>query len=106
MAKLTGNIGSLVKDAAKSDKREQLLPETKSQSKSTPSEEKRYQKPWPASLKSVRELYVRVRLELPESLNEEIDRYFFERKLKGKNEFLFHAIKEYAQKKGIKWPKK
>lgn len=103
MVKLKGNIGSLVKGAAKTDKREQLIPETKPKSKPVATQE--HQKPWPASLKSVEESYVRVRLELPESLNEEIDRYFFERKMKGKNEFLFHAIKEYTQKKGIKWPK-
>ena len=46
---------------------------------------------------------MRDRVELPKYLNEEINRYFFESKKKGKNEFLFHAIKEYAQKKGIKW---
>ncbi len=99
MAKLKGNIGSLVKNAAKEDKRTQLIPETKP----LPKTAKTSQKPWPASLKSVEEEYVRVRLELPKSLNEEIDRYFFERKIKGKNEFLFQAIKEYAAKKGIKW---
>lgn len=103
MAKLKGNIGSLVKGAAQTDKRDQLLPETKPTKSPAPVTS---QKPWPASLKSVEESYVRVRLELPETLNEEIDRYFFERKMKGKNEFLFHAIKEYAQKKGIQWPKK
>lgn len=103
MAKLTGNISGLVKGSAQTDKREQLRPETKPKPSPAPSIS---QKPWPASLKSVKEQYVRVRLELPETLNEEIDRYFFERKMKGKNEFLFHAIKEYAQKKGIKWPKK
>ena len=103
MAKLTGNISSLVKEAAKTDKREQLLPETKSKTSPAASVS---QKPWPASLKSVKESYVRVRLELPKSLNEEIDRYFFERKIKGKNEFLYRAIKEYSLKQGIKWPKK
>lgn len=102
MAKLKGNIADLVKGAAKEDKRTQLIPETKPAPKAV----KASQKPWPASLKSVEEEYVRVRLELPKSLNEEIDRYFFERKKKGKNEFLFHAIKEYASKKGIKWSEK
>ena len=99
MAQLSGNLGSLVKNATKEDKRSQLIPET--QSKTAP--QKVSNKPWPASLKSVKEEYVRVRLELPKSLNEEIDRYFFERKIKGKNEFLFKATKEYSLKKGIKW---
>lgn len=97
MAKLKGNIWDLVKNAAQQDKREQLIPEKKSLPKKT------YSQPWPEPLKSVDEEYVRVRLELPKSLKEEIDRYFFENKMKGKNEFLFHAIKEYAHKKGINW---
>ena len=103
MVKLKGNIGALVRGAANEDKREQLIPEVKTSP--TPVIQPTVSKTWPASLKSVDEEYIRVRLELPKSLNEAIDRYFFEGKKKGKNEFLFRAIKEYANKQGIKWPK-
>lgn len=39
MIKLAGNIGSLVKEAAKTDKREQLIPETKSKHIATPTKD-------------------------------------------------------------------
>ena len=82
-----------MKGAAKEDKREQLLPEkqvtqTKRSRKSTTG---------PESLRSSTEPYKRVRLELPESMNEQIDRYFFENKKKGKNEFMVEAIRRHLK---------
>ncbi len=70
MAKLEGNIADLVKDAAKEDKRSQLI---------TPvvTKEKGNAKPGQRNLRIYDEEYVRVRLLLPKSMNREIDRYFF-----------------------------
>ena len=81
-----------MKNAAKDDKRNQLLPETLPKPKQPAKG-----KTGPDSLRSSNEPYKRVRLELPESINDQIDRYFFENKKKGKNEFMVEAIKKHLK---------
>lgn len=82
-----------MKGAAKDDKREQLLPEKTASG----SQKAGRVKTGPDSLRSSNEPYKRVRLELPESMNEQIDRYFFENKKKGKNEFMVEAIRRHLK---------
>ena len=94
MVKLTGNIWDLVKGAADKDKREQLV---------TPKNPEASTKPGQPNLRLYKEEYSQVRLMLPRSMNKEIDRYFLDLNTKGKNEFLVKAVKEYMDKKGIKW---
>ena len=99
MARLNGNLKSLV--TVKGDKREQLPPPQDKGPKQEPVPTKQGSSPGAKSLRSSAEPHVATRLLLPESLKFELDQFFLERKMKGKNEFLIAAIRSHlkAQKR-------